>query len=87
VRAMEIIDELEAAPRGPYAGAVGFFGPGQQMDTCIGIRMIQFNGESFTLQAGAGIVADSIPEMEYQEIQHKAAQGLAALQAAGEEGL
>ncbi len=85
VRAMEIITELEGQPRGPYAGAVGFFGPGAQMDTCIAIRMIQFEPDGkVTVQAGAGIVADSLPEMEYQEIHHKAAQGLAALQAAAE---
>jgi anthranilate synthase component 1 len=84
VRAMEIISELENAPRGPYAGAVGSFGPGPRMDTCIAIRMIQFEGGRFTLQAGAGIVADSDPEMEYEEITHKAAQGLAALRAAAE---
>lgn len=84
VRAMEIISELEAGPRGPYAGAVGSFGPGPRMDTCIAIRMIQFEGDHYTLQAGAGIVADSDPEMEYAEINHKAAQGLAALQAAAE---
>ncbi len=82
VRAMEIITELEQGPRGPYAGAVGFFGPGRQMDTCIAIRMIQFEGREFTLQVGAGIVADSVPEMEFQEIAHKAAQGIAALKAA-----
>ncbi len=82
VRAMEIICELEDGPRGAYAGAVGFFGPGRQMDTCIAIRMIQFEGREFTLRVGAGIVADSVPEMEYQEIGHKAAQGIAALQAA-----
>ncbi len=84
VRAMEIIHELEGAPRGPYAGAVGCFGPGAYLDTCIAIRMIQFEGDRYTLQAGAGIVADSDPEMEYQEINHKAAQGLAALRAAAE---
>ncbi|MBI5524252.1 MAG: anthranilate synthase component I family protein [Desulfarculus sp.] len=82
VRAMEIITELEDGPRGPYAGAVGFFGPGRQMDTCIAIRMVQFEGRNFTLQVGAGIVADSVPEMEFQEITHKAAQGIAALKAA-----
>lgn len=84
VRAMEIIAELESLPRGPYAGAVGSFGPGPRMDTCIAIRMIQFEGGRFTLQAGAGIVADSDPDMEYEEITHKAAQGLAALRAAAE---
>jgi len=84
VRAMEIISELEVGPRGPYAGAVGSFGPGQHMDTCIAIRMIVFEGDRYTLQCGAGIVADSDPEMEYAEINHKAAQGLAALRAAAE---
>lgn len=84
VRAMEIIDELEAGPRGPYAGAVGTFGPGARTDTCIGIRQMVFHDDQFTMQVGAGIVADSIPEMEYQEIEHKAAQGLAALKRAAE---
>ena len=87
VRALEIIDELERLPRGAYAGAVGCFGPGPRMDTCIGIRMFQFNGDEFILQTGAGIVADSDPAMEYQEIQHKAAQGIAALRAAAEGSL
>lgn len=83
VRAMEIIDELEQGrARGPYAGAVGYFGPGRRMDTCIAIRMLQFQGDEFTVQVGAGIVADSIPEMEYEEINHKAAQSLAALKTA-----
>lgn len=85
VRAMEIISELEQAPRGPYGGAVGFWGSGQKMDTCIAIRMIEFCGDEFILQAGAGIVADSIPEMEYEEILKKAAQGVAALKAAAGE--
>ena len=85
VRAMEIIDELEPGPRGAYAGAVGRFGPGPEMDTCIAIRMIQFQDQQVVVQVGAGIVADSEPEMEYQEITQKAAQGLAALEAAGEE--
>ncbi len=84
VRAMEIIDELEAGPRGVYAGGVGRFGPGPEMDTCISIRMMQFRGDKFRQQVGAGIVADSVPAMEYQEIQHKAAQGLAALNTASE---
>ncbi|MBU2549245.1 MAG: anthranilate synthase component I family protein [Proteobacteria bacterium] len=79
VRAMEIIDELEAGPRGPYAGAVGYFGPGLEMDTCIAIRMILFEKDRFTIPVGAGIVADSLPEMEYKEIQNKAAQSIAAL--------
>ena len=86
VRAMEIIDELEAGPRGLYSGAVGYFGPGNGTDTCIGIRMIIFEGDRFSIPVGAGIVADSDPEMEYQEIGHKAAQSIAALKRlAGEE--
>ena len=80
VRAMEIIDELEADPRGLYSGAVGYFGPGNVTDTCIGIRMIIFEEDRFSIPVGAGIVADSDPEMEYREINHKAAQSIAALQ-------
>ena len=82
VRAMEIIDELERLPRGPYSGAVGYFGPRNEMDTCIAIRMIIFQGDRFTIPVGAGIVADSVPEMEFKEIQDKAGQSLAAIKAA-----
>jgi anthranilate synthase component 1 len=84
VRAMQIIDELEADCRGPYAGAVGYFGPNGAMDTCIAIRTMLFQGYQFTVRVGAGIVADSIPELEYQEIENKAAQSIAALRAAAE---
>jgi anthranilate synthase component 1 len=82
VRAMEIIDELEADCRGPYAGAVGYFGPNGAMDTCIAIRIILFHENRFTIRVGAGIVADSIPEMEYKEIQNKAAQSIHAVETA-----
>lgn len=84
VRAMEIIDELESGPRGPYSGAVGYFGPGNATDTCIGIRMVLFEKDRFTIPVGAGIVADSDPEMEYREIEHKAAQSIHALKTAAE---
>ena len=87
VRAMEIIHELEQTPRGPYGGAVGFFGPGRNMDTCLAIRIIQFLGQKITVQVGAGIVADSEPAYEYKEICHKAAQSLAALETAAKGGL
>lgn len=87
VRAMEIIHELEQTPRGPYGGAVGFFGPGRSMDTCLAIRIIQFRGKNITVQVGAGIVADSEPAFEHKEICHKAAQSLAALEAAAKGGL
>ena len=82
VRAMEIIDELESSARGPYGGAVGYFGPGNVMDTCITIRTVLFKEDRFWARVGAGIVADSIPEMEYKEIENKAAQSLLALKAA-----
>lgn len=82
VRAMQIIDELERLPRGPYGGAVGWFGAGNEMDTCIAIRMVVFEGETFSIPVGAGIVADSSPEMEFKEIAAKAGQSIAALQAA-----
>ncbi len=67
VRAMEIIAELERTKRGPYAGAVGYFGFGGNMDTCITIRTIVMVGDTVYLQGGAGIVADSDPMREYQE--------------------
>ena len=71
VRAMEIIDELEPELRGPYAGAVGYFGFSGNMDTCITIRTIVMLGDRVYLQAGAGIVADSDPAREYEETNNK----------------
>lgn len=71
VRAMEIIEELEGVRRGPYAGAVGYFDYSGNMDTCITIRTIIMKEGSAYLQAGAGIVADSIPEREHQECLNK----------------
>ena len=72
LRAMEIINELETERRGPYAGAVGYFDFRGNMDTCITIRTFTINDNEVTIQTGAGIVADSVPETEYQEIRHKA---------------
>ena len=72
VRAMEIIDELEPHRRGPYAGAVGHFDYHGNMDTCIALRTIVVQGDRAYVQAGAGIVADSCPEREYQETLNKA---------------
>lgn len=72
IRAMEIIAELEGEPRGPYAGAVGYFSYDGSLDTCITIRTIIMRGQTVGLQAGAGIVADSDPEREYQETANKA---------------
>lgn len=71
VRAMEIICELEGTERGPYGGAVGYFGFGGNMDTCITIRTIVMIGDTVYLQGGAGIVADSDPDREYEETMSK----------------
>jgi anthranilate synthase component 1 len=72
IRAMEIIAQLEEDRRGPYAGAVGYFGHDGGMDMCITIRTIVMMGDRYTVQAGAGIVADSDPAREYQETLDKA---------------
>lgn len=72
IRAMEIIDELENARRGTYAGCVGYFSFSGNMDTCITIRTIVMKGNVAYIQAGAGIVADSVPAREYLESVNKA---------------
>jgi len=72
IRAMEIIDELENLRRGPYAGCVGYFSFSHNMDTCITIRTILIKDSFAYVQAGAGIVADSLPEKEYFESVNKA---------------
>ncbi|MBO8140976.1 MAG: anthranilate synthase component I [Firmicutes bacterium] len=72
VRAMEIIDELEPSRRGPYAGAVGYFGFSGNMDSCITIRTVLVQGGLAHVQAGAGIVADSNPQAEFDETLNKA---------------
>lgn len=73
IRAMEIIEELEPVRRGLYAGAVGYFGFRKNMDFCITIRTFFVKKDKIYLQAGAGIVADSVPEREYTETRNKAA--------------
>ena len=72
VRAMEIIDDMEPTKRGPYAGAVGYFDFSGNMDTCIAIRTMVATDRDIYIQAGAGIVADSVPEREYDETVNKA---------------
>ena len=72
VRAMEIISELEPTSRGPYAGAVGYFGFSGNMDFCITIRTIAVIKDRLSVQVGAGIVADSSPRAEYKETLKKA---------------
>lgn len=71
IRAMEIIEELEEEKRGLYGGAVGYFDFNGNMDTCIAIRTMIIKNDNVYMQAGAGIVADSVPEMEYEESHNK----------------
>ena len=71
IRAMEIIDELEPDGRGPYAGAVGYFGFSGNMDFCITIRTFIMQNDNLWIQAGAGFVYDSEPEKEYEETINK----------------
>ena len=82
VRAMQIIDELEPHRRGPYAGAVGYFDFNGNMDTCIALRTIVVQGNRAYVQAGAGIVADSVPAHEWQETLNKARGLLKAIEIA-----
>ncbi len=82
IRAMEIIDELEPTKRGPYAGAVGYFDFSGNMDTCIAIRTMVATDEKVYIQAGAGIVADSDPEKEFEETRNKAGALVEALSVA-----
>ncbi len=85
VRACQIIDDLEPRARGFYAGSVGYFSAQGEMDQAIYIRTIVMHKGRYVVQAGAGIVADSKPEAEYQEIRNKAAAQLRALEFAANE--
>lgn len=82
VRAMEIIDELENTRRSTYAGSVGYFSFSGNLDTCITIRTILIKDKRAYIQAGAGIVADSVPEKEYKETMNKARALLNAIEMA-----
>ncbi len=82
VRAMEIIDEIEKHRRGPYAGAVGYVDFTGNMDTCIALRTLVMLGDTAYIQAGAGIVADSVPATEYEETLNKAKGLLKAIELA-----
>jgi anthranilate synthase component 1 len=86
VRAMQIIEEMERVGRGLYAGTAGYFGLSGDMDQAITIRTLVFSGDEYSFQAGAGIVADSVPAKEYQEVLAKSAILRRALEIA-EEGL
>ena len=81
VRAMEIIDSLEKTRRGPYAGVVGYFDFAGDLDTCITIRTIVATGGHAYVQAGAGVVADSVPQAEADETRRKAEALLRAVEA------
>jgi anthranilate synthase component 1 len=85
VRAMEIIEELEPTRRGPYAGAVGYFSYNGNADFAITIRTLFADKDKAYIQAGAGIVADSVPEREWFETNHKAEALIKALKKAGGE--
>ena len=82
IRAMQIISELEPQTRGLYAGAIGYFGYNGNLDTCIVIRTIVMKGKKAFISAGAGIVADSDPKIEYQETLNKAGAMLKAIELA-----
>lgn len=82
VRAMEIIAELESNARNAYAGMIGYFGFDGAMDTCLAIRTMVGRGNTVSVQAGAGIVADSDPSTEFQETVNKASAMLRAIDAA-----
>jgi anthranilate synthase component 1 len=83
VRAMQIINELEKSKRCAYAGAVGYFGFDGNLDSCIALRTVVLKDGKAYVQAGAGIVADSVPESEYTETVNKAAAALRAVERAG----
>lgn len=82
VRAMQIIDELEPSPRGPYAGAIGYFSFNGSCDFAITIRSLFVNGSKAYIESGAGIVIDSDPDLEWAETEHKANAILSALKGA-----
>ena len=82
VRAMEIIDEVEPTRRAIYGGGIGYVDLAGNVDLCIAIRTLVFHGGRAHVQAGAGVVADSVPEKEYEETRNKAMALLSAVRAA-----
>ena len=83
---MQIIDELEPTRRGPYGGAVGYLDFAGNLDTCIALRTIVWKNGIFDIQVGAGVVADSVPAMEYEETMNKAKAMLKAVEIAEKVG-
>ena len=84
IRACEIIEEIEGLPRGIYGGALGYIDFAGNLDTCIAIRMAVKREGRVTVQAGGGIVADSVPDLEYEESANKARAVINAVMNAGE---
>ncbi len=84
IRALELLRELEPVPRGQYAGTVGYFGHGGTMDQAIAIRTLVMSDGGYSYQAGAGIVADSVPSAEWEEVLSKSRAMRGALETAGE---
>jgi anthranilate synthase component 1 len=82
IRAIELLRELEPVPRGFYAGTVGYFGHGGSMDQAIAIRTIVMSDGGYSFQAGAGIVADSLPSAEWEEVLSKSGAMRGALETA-----
>jgi anthranilate synthase component 1 len=82
IRAMQIIDELEPTRRGPYGGAVGYLDFAGNLDTCIALRTMVWKNGTYDVQAGAGVVADSVPSSEYEETLNKARAMLKAVEIA-----
>jgi anthranilate synthase component 1 len=82
IRAMEIINELEPDQRGPYSGCIGYLGFDGSLDTAITIRTIYLKDGVASVQAGGGVVADSVPELEWEETQNKARALLRAIEMA-----
>jgi anthranilate synthase component 1 len=82
IRALDLLRELEAVPRGLYAGTVGYFGHGGSMDQAITIRTVVMSEDSYSYQAGAGIVADSVPSAEWEEVLSKSGAMRSALETA-----
>ncbi len=82
IRAMQIIDEVEPTRRGPYGGGVGYLDFAGNLDTCIALRTIVWQTGTFDVQAGAGVVADSVPTSEYEETLNKAKALLKAVEIA-----
>ncbi len=83
IRALELLGEMEPVPRGHYAGTVGYFGHGGTMDQAIAIRTIVMREGGYSFQAGAGIVADSVPAAEWEEVLSKSGAMRGALETAG----